>query len=125
MSTNNIIDLSIIAKLKQFEFFPKKVYDGIRLPSSYLVRINGVPLDPRSDLKKTSNGFTWGEDTLESRQLAFAILVDLFGSDKEELIQSCFEIVMHDIICELSQSNWILTDASILSILVKGLGIKV
>lgn len=91
MSTNNIIDLSIIAKLKQCEFFPKKVYDGIRLPSSYLVRINGVPLDPRSDLKKPSHGFTWGEDTLESRQLAFSILVDLFGFDKEELIQSCFE----------------------------------
>ncbi|MDB5366305.1 MAG: hypothetical protein JWM77_2232 [Rhodospirillales bacterium] len=63
-----------------------KVYVGDRTIDGVSVRVNGAPLDPRTDLARfTPNGFEWSYEGQEPRQLALALLADHLGDGKEAL----------------------------------------
>jgi hypothetical protein len=60
-----------------------KRYIGDRTIDGVQVTVDGVPLDPRTDVAEfTKNGFEWSYEGPEPRQLALALLVDHLG-DKE------------------------------------------
>ncbi|HEX9647424.1 MAG TPA: DUF6166 domain-containing protein [Alphaproteobacteria bacterium] len=57
-----------------------KVYSGRRIAGTCEVTVDGVPLDPRLDLRVFSAaGFEWGYDGAGPRQLALAIVADHFA----------------------------------------------
>lgn len=63
-----------------------KTYVGDRTIDGVSVRVNGVALDPRTDLAKfTPNGFEWSYEGQEPRQLALAMLADHLGNGGEAL----------------------------------------
>jgi hypothetical protein len=63
-----------------------KVYVGDRTIDGVSVRVNGAPLDPRTDIARfTPNGFEWSYEGQEPRQLALALLADHLGDGKEAL----------------------------------------
>jgi hypothetical protein len=54
-----------------------KHYSGDRTIDGVKVTVDGVPLDPRTDVVAfTANGFEWSYEGPEPRQLALALLVD-------------------------------------------------
>lgn len=54
-----------------------KTYTGTRAFDGLDVRVDGTPLDPRTDLKAYSkNGFEWSFEGASPQQLALAILAD-------------------------------------------------
>ena len=113
-----LADLTISAKFKACQCFPKRVYEGIHLYNYCLVRVNGVPLDPRLSLKNFNQSFEWGCLGEGAKQLAYALLVDLFGDEKLEVISAYHEKLLNEIISQLpTQENWLITDTDILSIL--------
>ena len=57
-----------------------KIYHGRRGDGVCTVTVDGLPLDPRVDLRQLSTtGFEWGYMGSGPRQLALAILADHFG----------------------------------------------
>lgn len=118
MYDTNIADIAIEAKLRQCRDFPKKAYEGVRLHHYCLIRVNGVPLNPKLHLKNFSSGFEWGDAGAGSRQFAYALLADLFGDDKINIMSVYHERLLGEIISILPmQENWLITDTDILSIL--------
>jgi len=57
----------------------QKTYVGRRLPTGCVVTVDGLPLDPRFDVRMIADHFEWGYDGNGPRQLALALLVDHFG----------------------------------------------
>lgn len=65
-----------------------KTYSGTRAFDGLEVTVNGVPLNPRFDLKTFSkNGFEWSFEGLEPTQLALAIVAD--AADDETALKLC------------------------------------
>lgn len=115
-----LADLTISAKFKACQCFPKRVYEGIHLYNYCLVRVNGVPLDPRLSLKNFNQSFEWGCLGEGAKQLAHAIMADLFGDEKLEVMSVYHEKLLSEIIARLPRhESWLITDADILSILAK------
>lgn len=57
-----------------------KHYVGDRTIDGVKVTVDGVPLNPRTEVMEfTGNGFEWSYEGPEPQQLAFAILMDHFG----------------------------------------------
>ena len=60
-----------------------KRYNGRRTNESAEVTVNGVPLDPRPDLRNHSpTGFEWGYGGSGPAELALALLADHFDDDE-------------------------------------------
>lgn len=57
-----------------------KQYAGDRTIDGVKVTVDGVPLNPRTDVTEFSkNGFEWSYEGPEPRQLALALLLDHLG----------------------------------------------
>lgn len=92
-----------------------KTYRGDRTIDGVQVVVDGLPLDPRYDLKCYSkNGFEWSYEGAEPLQLAFAILVDHYGvATKAERAEDRF---MREIVANFD-NTWELSSDDIGSIL--------
>ena len=61
-------------------------YTGARTIDGVRVLADGVPLDPRTDLKRfTDRGFEWTYEGVEPTQLALALLAHHIGDDAKAL----------------------------------------
>ncbi len=88
-----------------------KIYKGTRNASGTIVTVNGVALDPQTNLRDfRADRFEWGYDGAGPRQLAFAILVDLEGPE------GAFERYRNfaaDEIAEIEDDEWSMTSEDI------------
>ena len=93
-----------------------KTYAGDRTIDGIQVLVDGVPLDPRTDLKAYSkNGFEWTYEGPEPAQLAFAILVDhLTDAKRAEALHEAF---MREIVANFD-NTWEITSTDIDAYLV-------
>jgi len=88
-----------------------KTYVGGRSLAGAQVTVDGVPLDPRFDLKRLSpTGFEWTYEGNGPAQLALALLADHLGDDARAL--RLYEPFMRAVVAELDNS-WELTSAEI------------
>ncbi len=86
-----------------------KVYKGLRTQHGCVVTVDGAPLDPRLDLMSHSvAGFEWGYDGTGPRQLALAILADLFGDDSQALSQH--KLFTESVVADLRDDEWTLSE---------------
>jgi len=88
-----------------------KTYVGGRSLAGAQVTVDGVPLDPRFDLKRLSpTGFEWTYEGSGPAQLALALLADHLGDDAQAL--RLYEPFMRAVVAELDNS-WELTSTEI------------
>jgi len=88
-----------------------KTYVGGRSLAGAEVTVDGVPLDPRFDLKRLSpTGFEWTYEGNGPAQLALALLADHLESDASAL--RLYDAFMRAVVAELDNS-WELTSADI------------
>lgn len=88
-----------------------KVYEGGRSLDGAVVTVNGVPLNPRFDVKRFSPmGFEWTYEGDGPRQLALALLCDHLGDPERALALT--EGFMHAVVAELDNA-WRLTSEEI------------
>jgi hypothetical protein len=88
-----------------------KTYVGGRSLAGAQVTADGVPLDPRFDLKRLSPaGFEWTYEGNGPAQLALALLADHLGDDARAL--ALYQPFMRAVVAELDNS-WELTSADI------------
>jgi hypothetical protein len=88
-----------------------KTYIGGRSLAGAEVTVDGVPLNPRFDLKRLSpTGFEWTYEGNGPAQLALALLADHLGEDAKAL--RLYEPFMRAVVAELDNS-WELTSAEI------------
>jgi hypothetical protein len=88
-----------------------KVYEGGRSLDGAVVTVDGVPLNPRFDLKQFSPmGFEWTYEGDGPRQLALALLADHFGDDRKALALT--ERFMREVVSVLDNA-WSLTGEEI------------
>ncbi len=88
-----------------------KTYEGGRSLDGALVTVDGVPLNPRFDLKRYSPaGFEWTYEGDGPRQLALALLADHLGDDARAM--SLTERFMREVVSVLDNA-WLLTSADI------------
>ena len=86
-------------------------YQGARTIDGVKVLADGLPLDPRTDLKRfTDRGFEWTYEGVEPAQLALALLAHPLGDDTKAL--SLCDAFMRRIIANLD-NDWELTAADI------------
>jgi hypothetical protein len=89
----------------------EKTYVGGRGLAGAEVTVDGVPLDPRFDLKRLSpTGFEWTYEGKGPAQLALALLADHLGDDARAL--ALHRPFMRAVVAELDNS-WELTSADI------------
>ncbi len=66
-----------------------KLYEGGRSLAGAVVTVDGVPLDPRFDIRRfSSTGFEWTYEGDGPRQLALALLADHLGDPARALALS-------------------------------------
>ena len=88
-----------------------KIYKGTRDVNGIRVTVNGEPLDPRTDLRDfRADGFEWGYDGSGPRQLAFAMLADMDGS---EAAFQRYRDFTTDVIAEMDDDVWSMTSEDI------------
>ena len=88
-----------------------KTYEGGRSLDGALVTVDGVPLNPRFDLKRYSPaGFEWTYEGDGPRQLALALLADHLGDDARAVALT--ERFMREVVSVLDNA-WLLTSADI------------
>ena len=88
-----------------------KIYEGGRSLDGAIVTVDGLPLNPRYDLKKFSPmGFEWTYEGDGPRQLALALLADHLGDDRKAM--DLTERFMRDVVSVLDNA-WTLTSAEI------------
>jgi Family of unknown function (DUF6166) len=88
-----------------------KTYTGSRTIDGIQVSVDGVPLDPRLDLKRfTELGFEWTYEGAEPRQLALALLADHLGDDSRALALT--EPFMRAVVAHFD-NDWQMTGADI------------
>jgi hypothetical protein len=88
-----------------------KTYIGDRTIDGIAVLVDGEPLDFHENLKRYSpNGFEWSYEGPESRQLAFAMLVDHLGDAKKAEAQT--EYFMRTVVANFD-NEWEMTSADI------------
>ena len=89
-----------------------KQYEGHRNWQGVEVTVNGVPLNPRLDLRNHSpTGLEWGYGGSGPAQLALAILADYLGDDAQAL--NLYQRFKWQVIAELPHKKWMLTGADI------------
>jgi len=89
-----------------------KHYEGHRTKRGVEVTANGVPLNPRLDLRNHSpTGFEWGYCGSGPAQLALAILADHLGNDEQAL--NLYQRFKWAVIAELPHKGWTLTSTDI------------
>lgn len=90
---------------------PSRSYVGDRTIDGIEVLVDGLPLDPRYDLRRlTDHGFEWSYEGPEPAQLALALLADHLGDDQSAL--RLHEPFMHEIVANLD-NTWELTSNDI------------
>ncbi|MBX9698869.1 MAG: hypothetical protein K2X74_05505 [Acetobacteraceae bacterium] len=88
-----------------------KTYEGGRGLAGARVTVDGVPLDPRFDVKVFSKmGYEWTYEGDGPRQLALALLCDHLGDPQRALALT--ERFMQDVVAELDNA-WLLTGEDI------------
>jgi hypothetical protein len=88
-----------------------KTYIGGRSLAGAEVTVDGIPLDPRFDLKRLSpTGFEWTYEGNGPAQLALALLADHLGDDARAL--QLYQPFMRAVVAELDNS-WELSSAEI------------
>jgi hypothetical protein len=88
-----------------------KIYEGGRGLAGAEVTVDGVPLDPRFDLRRFSPmGFEWTYEGDGPRQLAFALLCDHLEDSVRALALT--EPFMHEVVARLDNA-WLLTSEDI------------
>jgi hypothetical protein len=88
-----------------------KVYEGGRGLAGAEVTVDGLPLDPRFDLRRFSPmGFEWTYEGDGPRQLALALLADHLGDPQRALALA--EGFMADVVARLDNA-WVLTSEDI------------
>jgi hypothetical protein len=88
-----------------------KHYLGDRTIDGVTVTVDGVPLDPRLQVKEfTKNGFEWSYEGPEPRQLALALLADHLGDDAAAM--ASVESFMRSVVANFG-NEWELTSADI------------
>ena len=88
-----------------------KHYLGDRTIDGVTVTVDGVPLDPRLQVKEfTKNGFEWSYEGPEPRQLALALLADHLGDDAAA--KASVESFMRSVVANFG-NEWELTSADI------------
>ena len=84
-----------------------KVFSGIRTGEGCVVTVDGQPLPLRLDLRQYAMGFEWGYDGTGPKQLALAILSELYGKDEPALTDA--PRLLHAVIEDLPLAAWTLT----------------
>jgi hypothetical protein len=88
-----------------------KRYVGDRTIDGVKVTVDGVPLNPRTDVTEYSkNGFEWSYEGPEPRQLALALLVDHLGDG--EAAKRAVEPFMRAVVANFD-NEWEMTSADI------------
>lgn len=88
-----------------------KRYVGDRTIDGVKVTVDGVPLNPRTDVTEYSkNGFEWSYEGPEPRQLALALLVDHLGD--AEAAKRAVEPFMRAVVANFD-NEWEMTSADI------------
>ncbi|MBX6740827.1 MAG: hypothetical protein IRY87_03140 [Acetobacteraceae bacterium] len=88
-----------------------KVYEGGRSLAGATVTVDGVPLNPRFDVKTFSPaGYEWTYEGDGPRQLALALLCDHLGDPQRALALT--EAFMREVVAELDNA-WMLTSDDI------------
>jgi hypothetical protein len=88
-----------------------KTYEGGRSLDGAVVTVDGMPLNPRFDLKQFSPmGFEWTYEGDGPRQLALALLADHLGDDKKAQVLA--ERFMREVVSVLDNA-WCLTSDEI------------
>lgn len=94
-----------------------RTYEGGRSLDGAVVTVDGVPLDPRFDIKRFSRtGFEWTYEGDGPRQLALALLADHLGDPQRALALS--EDFMRTVVADLDNA-WRLTSDDIDAALVE------
>lgn len=94
-----------------------KIYEGGRGLAGAQVTVDGVPLDPRLDVKAFSRaGFEWTYVGDGPRQLALAILCDHLGDPARALALT--EGFMRDVVAVLD-NGWELTGEEVAAALAR------
>jgi hypothetical protein len=89
-----------------------KQYEGRRTGQGVAVTVNGVPLNPRLDLRNHSpTGLEWGYCGSGPAQLALAILADHLGDDEPAL--NLYQRFKWQVVAELPHKRWMFTSADI------------
>ncbi len=84
-----------------------KIYEGARGLDGAVVTVDGIPLDPRFDLRRFSPaGFEWTYEGNGPRQLALAVLADHLGDGARALALT--ERFMQNVVTALDNA-WRLT----------------
>jgi hypothetical protein len=95
-----------------------KIYEGGRSLDGAVVTVDGIPLDPRFDIRRFSRmGFEWTYEGDGPRQLALALLADHLGDQQRALALT--ETFMRNVVAELDNA-WKLTGADIEAALEQG-----
>ena len=93
-----------------------KHYRGDRTIDGVLVTVDGVPLDPRFDVKRLcGEGFEWSYEGAAPAQLALALLADHYGDGQRALRDH--DAFMRAIVANF-QNEWEMTSADIDAALV-------
>ena len=89
-----------------------KQYEGQRTRRGVEVTVNGLPLNPRLDLRNHSpTGLEWGCGGSGAAQLALAILADHLGDGEQAL--NLYQRFKWAVIAELPRKRWILASREI------------
>lgn len=89
-----------------------KTYHAARGPGGCTVKVDGAPLNQRTDLRQHStSGFEWGYEGSGPQQLALAILADHYGDDNRALTHH--KVFMEVVISVLQTDQWNLTSEQI------------
>ena len=89
-----------------------RTYEGSRHCGSTNVRVDGILLKPRYDLRLHSpTGFDWGYGGSGPAQLALALLADHLDDDEEAL--NLYQRFKWAVVAELPWKDWRLTSEQI------------
>lgn len=92
----------------------EKIYEGTRYPGICVVTVDGSPLDPALNIRNHSpTGFEWGYPGSGPAQLALAILVDVFGYNKD--VENHYQEFKDKVVGSLPKDKWTLKEKEIRS----------
>jgi hypothetical protein len=102
----------VVAKIGE-DIRVAKIYRGQRTLKGTEVTVDGMPLDPRVDLRAMSEvGFEWGYNGAGPMQLALAILAD-HHVDNDGVALRDFKRYCGLVIAEIDRDEWTIDGAQI------------
>jgi len=87
------------------KLLPKKyIFQGSAKPEGMFVYLSGKPLSPvlSQKIRNHAKGFSWGDDSHESEQLALAVCLLIFG---EEFALSFYRTFLFEVIYHLRKDS--------------------